>query len=170
MNSKKNLVLLGMMASGKSTVGALVSKKVGLMFYDIDKMIEKEMHMSIAEIFDTKSEIFFRSLEEKIVLKTLKNQNSIISLGGGTFLNKKIRKEIIMNHVSFWLDCSNKTLLNRIRRNKKRPLANKLTNKKLIELIIKRKKNYAKANFKINCDKLSKQQVVESILKSYETI
>ena len=170
MDSKKNLVLLGMMASGKSTVGALVSKKLGLMFYDIDKMIEKEMHMSIAEIFDTKSEIFFRSLEEKIVLKTLKNQNSIISLGGGTFLNKKIRKEIIMNHVSFWLDCSNKTLLNRIRRNKKRPLANKLTNKKLIELIIKRKKNYAKANFKINCDKLSKQQVVESILKSYETI
>ena len=170
MDSKKNLVLLGMMASGKSTVGALVSKKLGLMFYDIDKMIEKEMHMSIAEIFDTKSEIFFRSLEEKIVLKTLKNQNSIISLGGGTFLNKKIRKEIIMNHVSFWLDCSNKTLLNRIRRNKKRPLANKLTNKKLIELIIKRKKNYAKANFKINCNKLSKQQVAESILKSYETI
>ena len=170
MESKKNLVLLGMMASGKSTVGALVSKKLGLMFYDIDKMIEKEMHMSIAEIFDTKSEIFFRSLEEKIVLKTLKNQNSIISLGGGTFLNKKIRKEILMNHVSFWLDCSNKTLLNRIRRNKKRPLANKLTNKKLIELIIKRKKNYAKANFKINCDKLSKQQVAESILKSYETI
>ncbi len=170
MDSKKNLVLLGMMASGKSTVGALVSKKLGLMFYDIDKMIEKEMHMSIAEIFDTKSEIFFRSLEEKIVLKTLKNQNSIISLGGGTFFNKKIRKEIIMNHVSFWLDCSNKTLLNRIRRNKKRPLANKLTNKELIELIVKRKKNYAKANFKINCDKLSKQQVVESILKSYETI
>ena len=170
MDSKKNLVLLGMMASGKSTVGALVSKKLGLMFYDIDKMIEKEMHMSIAEIFDTKSEIFFRSLEEKIVLKTLKNQNSIISLGGGALFNKKIRKEIIMNHVSFWLDCSNKTLLNRIRRNKKRPLANKLTNKELIELIVKRKKNYAKANFKINCNKLSKQQVAESILKSYETI
>ena len=170
MDSKKNLVLLGMMASGKSTVGALVSKKLGLMFYDIDKMIEKEMHMTIAEIFDTKSEIFFRSLEEKIVLKTLKNKNSIISLGGGALFNKKIRKEIIMNHVSFWLDCSNKTLLNRIRRNKKRPLANKLTNKELVELIVKRKKNYTKANFKINCDTLSKQQVVESILKSYETI
>ena len=75
-----------------------------------------------------------------------------------------------MNHVSFWLDCSNKTLLKRIRRNKKRPLANKLTNKELVELIVKRKKNYTKANFKINCDTLSKQQVVESILKSYETI
>ena len=119
MDSKKNLVLLGMMASGKSTVGALVSKKLGLMFYDIDKMIEEEMHMTIAEIFDQKSEKKFRSLEEKIVLKTLQNKNSIVSLGGGAFFNEKIRKEIIMNHISFWLNCSNKTLLNRIRKNKK---------------------------------------------------
>ena len=75
-----------------------------------------------------------------------------------------------MNHVSFWLDCSNKTLLKRIRKNNRRPLANKLNDKELIELANKRKKNFKKANFKINCDKLSKQQVVEVIIQSYETI
>ena len=170
MNSKKNLVLLGMMASGKSTIGALLSKKLGLKFYDVDKMIEEEMHMTIAEIFDQKSEIFFRSLEEKTVLKTLQNKNNIISLGGGAFFNEKIRNEIIMNHVSFWLDCSSKTLLNRIRNNKRRPIANKLNNKEFVKLINKRKKIYTKAKFKINCDKLSKEQIVESILNSYETI
>ena len=170
MDSKKNLVLLGMMASGKSTIGALISKKLGFKFFDIDRIIEKEMHMNIAEIFDEKSEIFFRSLEEKIVLKTLQNENSIISLGGGAFSNEKIRKEIIANHISFWLDCSNKTLLSRIRKNKKRPIANKLTNRELIELTIKRKKVYTKANFRVNCDKFTKHQIVESILKSYETI
>ena len=170
MDSKKNLVLLGMMASGKSTIGALVSKKLGLKFYDIDKIIEKEMGMTIAEIFDNRSEIFFRSLEEKIVLKTLQNKNCLISLGGGAFFNEKIRKEIIMNHASFWLDCSNKTLLNRIRKNNKRPLANKLTNKELLELITKRKKNYIKANFKINCDKFSKMEIVKNISELYETI
>ena len=170
MNSKKNLVLLGMMASGKSTIGALVSKKLGLKFYDTDKIIEKEIGMTIAEIFDNKSEFFFRSLEEKIVLKTLQNKNCLISLGGGAFFNEKIRKEIIMNHISFWLNCSNKTLLNRIRKNNKRPIANKLNNSKLIELINKRRKIYTKAKFKINCDKLSKEQIVENILKSYETI
>ena len=170
MDLNKNLVLLGMMASGKSTIGALLSKKLGLKFYDIDKMIEEEMHMTIAEIFDQKSEKKFRSLEEKIVLKTLQNKNSIVSLGGGAFFNEKIRKEIIMNHISFWLNCSNKTLLNRIRKNKKRPIANKLNNSKLIELINKRRKNYTKAKFKINCDQLSKEQIVENILKSYETI
>jgi len=170
MNSKKNLVLLGMMASGKSTIGTLLSEKLRLKFFDIDKIIEKEMGMTIAQIFDQKNEIFFRSLEEKTVLETLQNKNSIISLGGGAFFNEKIRKEIIMNHVSFWLDCSSKILLNRMRKNKKRPIANKLTNKELEELINKRKKIYRKANFKINCDKLSKQQIVANILRSYETI
>ena len=169
MNLKKNLVLLGMMASGKSTIGALLSKKLGLKFYDIDKMIEEEMHMTIAEIFSQKSEIFFRSLEEKTVLKTLQNKNSIISLGGGAFLNKKIREEIIINHISFWLDCSNKVLLTRIRKNNKRPIANKLTEKELIELIAKRRKIYTKAKFRINCDQLTKKGVVNNILKLYET-
>ena len=100
MNLKKNLVLLGMMASGKSTIGALLSKKLGLKFYDIDKMIEEEMHMTIAEIFDQKSEIFFRSLEEKITLEILNSSNNIIALGGGGFLNNKIRKEIIDKNFS----------------------------------------------------------------------
>ena len=169
MKSKKNLVILGMMASGKSTIGLLVSKKLGLKFYDVDKIVEKEIGMPIAEIFEKKGEIFFRSIEEKIVLKSLQNKNSIVSLGGGAFLNDKVRKDILLNNVSFWLDCSNKTLLQRIRRNKKRPVANKLTNYELEELINKRKKFYTKANFKINCDKLTKKQIVENILKSYET-
>ena len=170
MDSKKNLVLLGMMASGKSTIGALISKKLGIKFYDIDKIIEIEMNMTVYEIFTKKGESFFRSIEEKIVLRTLKNKNCIISLGGGAFSNEKIRKEIIANHISFWLDCNNKILLNRIRKNKRRPLANKLTNTELIQLIIKRKKNYKKANFKINCDKLNKYQIVDSIIRSYEKI
>mgnify|MGYP001206920197 FL=1 len=170
MESKKNLVLVGMMASGKSTIGNLVSKKIGLKFYDIDKIIEKEMNMTISQIFAEKSEIFFRSLEEKTVLKILKNKKSVISLGGGAFSNEKLRKEIVLNHISFWLDCSNKTLINRIRKNKRRPLANKLTNKELIELIIKRKKNYIKANFRIDCDKFNKIQTVNNIIKLYETI
>ena len=165
MNLKKNLVLLGMMASGKSTIGALLSNKLQLNFYDIDKMIEKKMHMTIAEIFNNKGEEKFRSLEEKTTLKTLQNKNCVVSLGGGAFFNEKVRKEIIMNHISIWLNCSSKTLLSRIRKNKKRPLANKLTNSELIELIEKRKNIYTKANFKINCDKLSKKEIVESILK-----
>ena len=169
MNLNKNVVLLGMMGSGKSTIGYLLSKSINCKFFDIDKIIERELGMRITEVFEKKSEVFFRSLEEKIVIKTLQNKNSVISLGGGAFLNEKIKNEVISNHVSFWLDCSNKTLLKRIRKNKKRPIANKLDNKELEELINKRKKIYSKAKFKINCDKLTKKQIVENILKLYET-
>ena len=67
----KNLVLIGMMGSGKSTIGKEISKKSTLKFKDTDRLIENDQKMKIREIFDTKGEDFFRSLEEKIVLKTI---------------------------------------------------------------------------------------------------
>ena len=66
---KKNLILLGMMAVGKTTVGKIVAKKQKLAFVDIDKLIEKENLMTISEIFKKKGEKFFRMEEEKEVLK-----------------------------------------------------------------------------------------------------
>ena len=86
----KNLVLIGMMGSGKSTIGKEISKKSALKFKDTDRLIESDQKMKIREIFDTKGEDFFRSLEEKIVLKTIKLTGQVIALGGGSFLNKKI--------------------------------------------------------------------------------
>ena len=72
MNSNKNLVFLGMMGSGKSSIGNLVSKKLNLTFIDIDDLIVQNTGMSISEIFERKGEVYFRSLEEKITLKYLK--------------------------------------------------------------------------------------------------
>ena len=96
MKSKKNLVLLGMMGSGKSIIGNLISKKLKLKFIDIDNVIEKEANMNIAEIFSKKGENFFRNLEEKITIKSLESSNVVISLGGGGFVNEKIRREVII--------------------------------------------------------------------------
>ena len=101
MKSNKNIVLLGMMGTGKSTIGYLLSKKMNLEFYDIDRIIEKEEDSKITEIFKYKGEDYFRKIEEKICLKILKLDNKIISLGGGSFLNRKIRKEVKINHLSF---------------------------------------------------------------------
>ena len=112
---KKNLVFLGMMGSGKSTIGYLVSKKLNLTFADIDSLIEEESGINISELFKTKGEIYFRNLEEKITLKTLKADNRIISLGGGSFINDKIRKEVLTNHFSFWLNCDESVLIKRIK-------------------------------------------------------
>ena len=168
MKSKKNLILIGMMGSGKSTIGSLISKKLNVKFIDIDSVLEDVTKMKIVEIFEKKGENFFRNLEEKITLKLLNSTNNVISLGGGGFINEKIRKEVLKNNFSFWLNCDTQTLLNRIKKNQRRPIAFNLSDSELTELITKRTKIYSKAQFKINCHKLTKTEIVKKILKIYE--
>ena len=145
MQSKKNIVFLGMMGSGKTSIGQLVSKKLNLQFYDIDQIIEKELEMSISAIFERKGEKFFREFEEKITLKILKKKLIVVSLGGGAFINKKIREEILKNHLSFWLKWNSKTLLQRIKKNMKRPIALRSSTNELVNLIKKRSIVYSES-------------------------
>ena len=169
MKSKKNLVLIGMMASGKSTFGRILSIKLNYEFYDVDKIIEKETNMKISEIFDKKGESYFRTLEEEITLKFLNTKNSVISLGGGGFLNDTIRKKTILTSKTFWLNNSLSTLISRINKNNKRPIAKALNNKELKNLIIERSKVYDKADFKIDCENQSKSNITRKILSLYES-
>jgi len=169
MKSNNNLVLLGMMGSGKSTIGLSLSKRLNTNFFDIDKIIEREQNMKVNEIFEKKGEKFFRSLEEKITLSALKSKNSIISLGGGSWLNEKIRKETnINNNVSFWLNWDTSIILERIKKNNKRPLIKNLNDSEIVRLILKRSKIYAKANYKIDCNRLTKDKIIKKILNIYE--
>ena len=123
MDLNKNIVLIGMMGSGKSTIGYLLSKSINLDFIDVDKIIEKETGVKIYNIFEKKGELYFRNLEEKITLRLLKSKRKIISLGGGGFINKNIRKEVLNNNLSFWLNWKNSTLIKRVKKSKKRPVA-----------------------------------------------
>ena len=169
METKENLVFLGMMGSGKSSIGLQIAKKLKLTFVDIDKEIEKELGISIKKIFETKGENFFRKFEEKITLKKLKLDSVVISLGGGAFINKSIRKEVLKSSVSFWLNWNTTILLKRIKYSKKRPLAFNATDNELVDLIKKRNNIYSKALYEIKCDNLSKKQVIDKVLKIYET-
>ena len=168
MYSNKNLVFLGMMGSGKSSIGNLVSQKKNLPFIDIDNLIFKAAGMSISEIFEKKGEKYFRDLEEIITLKSLKKIRNVISLGGGGFINYKIRKENITNHYSFWLNWDESTLLNRIKNSRKRPIAFQSTEQEIKKMIKKRSKVYSNAQFKINCNKLTKTEIVKKIINIYE--
>ena len=168
MNSNKNLVFLGMMGSGKSSIGNLVSIELELPFIDIDSLIVENAGMSISKIFEKKGEVYFRNLEERITLKTLKKIKNVISLGGGGFINTKIRKEILDNNFSFWLDWDESILVKRIKDSKKRPLVFKSTDQKIKAIIKDRSKIYTKAQFKINCNKLTKTEIVKKIVKIYE--
>ena len=140
---KKNLVLLGMMAVGKTTLGKIVAKKQELKFIDIDTSIEKKNFMTIKEIFKKKGEKFFRMEEEKEVLKSLEKNNCVVALGGGAFMNSTLRENILKNAISIWLNVDIKTLNKRVKWNQKRPLLKeKNDQKKITELYAESKDIY----------------------------
>ena len=166
---KKNLVLLGMMAVGKTTLGKIVALNKGLEFIDTDLNIEKNNSMTINEIFSKKGEGFFRDEERKEVLKSLEKNNCIIALGGGAFIDEGVRAAILKDSLSIWLDVDVKTLNKRIIWNQKRPLLKKNNNKKkLIEIYEERKKIYELADHKIKCDNLKRETITDKIITIYE--
>ena len=158
-----------MMGVGKSTLGKIVAKKLNLKFVDIDLNIEKKWSMKIWEIFKNKGEDFFRIEEEKEVLECLKKNKTVLALGGGAFINKRIRNSVLKNSLSLWLDINHKTINKRVKWNKKRPLLNKENSqKKIKQLYSERKDIYELANHKINCDYLEKEDVAKKIIDFYE--
>jgi len=166
---KKNLVLLGMMAVGKTTLGKIVAKHHGLEFIDTDEIIEKKNSMKITEIFKKKGEKFFRLEEEKEILKCLKKNNCVIALGGGAFINKTIRENVLKRTISIWLDIDIKTLSKRSKWSQRRPLLKKEDNReKIYKLYSERKNIYKLANHKIECSTLSKENIAKRIIELYE--
>ena len=168
MKSKKNIVFLGMMGSGKTSIGKLISKKLKLDFFDIDENIEKNLKMKISKIFNEKGENFFRKYEEKLTLDILKKDNIVISLGGGAFLNRIIRKEVLLNHLSFWLKWDSQVLATRIESSSKRPLVSNLTKNDLVIMSEKRSNIYSKAMYTIDCNNLTKDEIVSKVINKYE--
>ena len=165
----KNLTLTGMMGVGKSTIGKNLAKKLNYNFIDVDKLIEAKEGSSINLIFKNKSENYFRKLENEITLQELKKNSSVISLGGGAFLNKSIRDSSKKRSISFWLDVDIDELINRLKRSKKRPLLDEKNSSETIKKIyLKRKKIYNKADFRVKCSSLKSNEIVEKILKLYE--
>jgi len=158
-----------MMGVGKSTLGKIVAKKLNLKFIDIDLNLEKKWSMKIWEIFENMGENFFRIEEEKEVLECLKKNNTVLALGGGAFMNKNIRNLILKNSLSFWLDLNLKTITQRVKWNKKRPLLKQQNVEEIIKKLYSKRKNiYKLAKYKINCNKMTKEEIAEKIIFYYE--
>ncbi len=165
----KNLALTGMMGVGKSTIGKILAKKLNYNFVDVDKIIELKEGSSINSIFKNKSETYFRKVENDITLTELKKSNSVISLGGGAFLNNAIRKNTKKTSISFWLDVPIEELIKRLKKNKQRPLLfNKNINNTVKKIYFDRKKIYNEADFRIKCFSQNSEEIANKILILYE--
>ncbi len=160
-----------MMGVGKSTIGRLLSIKLGIPFEDLDRIIEKSENLKINEIFRSKGEAYFRKIEEKECLKVIKKKGRIIALGGGTFMNEIIRKNIINKSLTVWLNLPQDEIFKRVKKSKKRPLLANVKSKKDVEKIyLKRKKIYSLADFELDCKFKNKKQIVNEIKIIYENI
>ena len=165
----KNLTLTGMMGVGKSTIGKILAKQLNYKFVDVDKLIEDKEGSTINFIFKNKSESYFRKIENDITLAELKKYNSVISMGGGAFLNHSIRTSAKKLSTSFWLDVPIDELIKRLDKNYKRPLLSKKNIKDEIKKIyFDRKKIYNEADFRIKCETLKSEEIARKILNLYE--
>ena len=160
-----------MMGVGKSTIGRLLSKKLEMPFEDLDNRIEKRESLTIKEIFDSKGEEYFRKVEENEGLNIIKEEEKIIALGGGTFINQKIREEIKKTCLSVWLDLPPEKIFDRIKRKKVRPLLmNAKSTKDVENIYLNRKKIYALADYRLDCASKNAEDLVNEVKKIYENI
>jgi|TARA_B100000809_G_scaffold60487_1_gene57052 shikimate kinase len=164
------IVLLGYMASGKSTIGREISKKLNMKFIDLDDYISKREKSSILEIFKVKGEIYFRRIESLYLSEILNSKDSfILSVGGGTPCYSN-NMELILNSEtsSIYIKASIKTLAARLASEKnKRPLVAELENDKLIEFVAKhlfeRRFFYEQASITLNTEDKSIEEITTEI-------
>ena len=162
----KSIVLTGLMGSGKSAIGKVLSEKIGVPLSDTDKIIEKEVGKTINEIFNDSGEIYFRQVEEKVVGRVLDKTAHIISTGGGSILSPKTRNAIKSKSFSIWVQCNVETISNRIRNQEKRPL---FKNKNILDTLVEknreRVKFYRQADIHIVNESSNIEMTVEAIVE-----
>lgn len=172
MKKATKIVLLGYMASGKTSVGEKLSAALNRPFIDLDDYIANKENLSITELFDQKGEDIFREKERKYLKKLLKMDISfVLALGGGTPLLKGAMKKINKKSISIYLKANTQTLHNRLTPDStERPLLTHISDGFLEEYIdmhlIKREKKYNKATVTILVDDLSIDEIVEKIILS----
>ena len=164
------LVLTGMMGSGKSSIGKELSNILSSKFYDTDLEIEKMLNMTVPNIFKNKGENYFRKIEEKICIDLINGDEKVVALGGGAFLNKKIREIVLKKSTSVWIDVDISTIVKRMKISKNiRPMLDyKDLKNSITGILAKRSPIYQLANIRIKATNISKKKIANEIKKKYE--
>lgn len=171
MASGRNIILTGMMGSGKSTIGRILAERLGWLYVDTDSLITLEAEKEITELFATKGEAYFRRLEKEALLAALKGDRQVIATGGGAVLDQNNRKAMRKNGRVIYLRTGIEELLNRLGRGEDRPLLNGFEiRERLTRLLAEREEFYRQAEIIIDTDQLSPEEVVEKILHKIDTL
>ncbi|GAB3704933.1 shikimate kinase [Mariniluteicoccus flavus] len=159
------IAIVGAPGVGKTTVGTLLAERLGVEFVDVDRLIEGREDRSIAEIFATEGEPYFRALEEDATVSVLgESSEAVVSLGGGAVLNPKVRAALA-GHDVVWLQASASTAANRVGLNVARPLLMGNVRGQLAKLLAERLPLYREVStVVIETDDLSPEDVRDRVL------
>lgn len=163
------IFLIGPMGSGKSTMGRLLAKKLGLPYFDLDKLIEDQEKMSISNIFQKHNEKYFRDLESITLKQYSEESNFVISTGGGCVLRDQ-NLDILRKGLVIYLKISIETQFERVKNRTHRPLLNNVTKDTLVQLDRERGSVYSDiSNIEVDVSNLDKEDVLSTIIRRLES-
>lgn len=162
-----NIVLIGFMATGKTTVAKELSKSLRIKYIDIDKMVEERMETSISEIFKKYGERYFRQIEKETVKAISKFRNTVISCGGGVCLDPENISNLKRKGKIVLLEANPGTILDRVKNDENRPLLKGKDHIEAIKDIMERRRDsyHKSADIIINTSGKSVLDVRDEILK-----
>lgn len=162
---QRNLVFVGLMGAGKSSIGRPVAQQLGLPFVDTDIEIERVSRMTIAELFAAYGEQEFRALETRVIKRLLKGGPRVVSTGGGAFINESTRLHVKRGSLSVWLKADLDVLWDRVNKRDTRPLLKTENPKQTLEnLMNARYPIYAEADITVLSRDVNKDIMVREVL------
>jgi shikimate kinase len=166
MSSKKIIAIVGLMGAGKTTIGFRLANSIKYYFIDSDREIEDFENRSINDIFAKDGEEYFRKIEAQIIDKIIaRDENIVLSLGGGAYINRAIRNSLQEKSITIWLYASIDESLKRIGSKKSRPLLNQKNKRETLENLAKiRYPIYENADFKFDTTNLNSEEIVKKII------
>lgn len=167
MKDKKIIAIVGLMGVGKTTIGIKLAEKLKYYFIDCDSEIEDREGKTIKEIFAKNGEKYFRAVEKEIIQEiVLRDENIVLSLGGGSFIDDDSRRILKERTITIWLHAKIDTILHRIGNKTTRPLLNQKNKRTLLEeLAAKRYPIYAEADFKFDTSEENHETLIGKIIK-----
>ncbi|MBB5574097.1 MULTISPECIES: shikimate kinase [Rhizobium] len=161
----RNLVLVGLMGAGKSSIGRLVAHQLGIPFVDTDIEIERVSRMTISELFEAYGEDEFRALETRVIKRLLKGGPRVVSTGGGAFINDRTRRHVKRSGLSVWLKADLDVLWERVNKRDTRPLLKTENPKQTLEKLMNaRYPIYAEADLTVLSRDVGKDVMVKEVL------
>ncbi|MEM7213909.1 MAG: shikimate kinase [Pseudomonadota bacterium] len=167
----RSIVLLGMMGCGKSAIGKMLARKLGLEFKDADAEIEEAAGRSVAEIFEEFGEDEFRRLETRVIDRVLNEGPVLLALGGGAFMSEETRKTVAEKGLSVWIRADIELLLERVgRRPGKRPLLRTGNPREILaNLLLKREPVYALADIHVHSKGGTKAEMRDRVMAAIQS-